>query len=306
MGLRNNFRPIRAAITAMVGLIALPFMDRTVTANEQTTVTWAVPPLVPAFISENGVLTGYGAATQNWFISQLGDYNHETMEVPLARLLAEMRSGGDDIRCCSTLIPTDERREYISFANTVLLHLPISVVIRSADEAKFKPFLDEEGNIHLDTLMADDALNTAIRIGRSYGKLIDHYIRRFRDAPHITTVADDAKLLKLLELNRIDWAFYFPSEAEYFRRSLTPDQQIKSIPIAGNPPLLEATIGCARTPAGTQAIEKINQVIANNPDMPWTEFYAAWLSPDDRNWFRAARTHYINANQFEVLLAPEH
>ncbi|UKV15514.1 transporter substrate-binding domain-containing protein [Thalassospiraceae bacterium SW-3-3] len=297
------------AVSGLIGLVALPFMAVVANADAPGTLTWAVPPFAPAFISEDGKLTGYASDTQNWFAARLDDYQQEIMEVPLARLLAEMRNGAADdhpghIRCSTTLIPTDERREYISFAKTILLHLPISVVIRAEDEENFKPFLDEEGHIQLGKLMANGDMTTALRIGRSYGALIDNYVERYRNAPQIMRMADDSKLLKLLELGRIDWTFYFPSEAEFYRRETAPNQMIKSLPIRGNTNLLEATIGCAKTPAGQQAIARINQIVATNPDMPWTNFYAAWLSPQDREWFVAARAHYIDPKQFEALLTP--
>ncbi len=313
MGLRMKLWPGGAAMSGLLGLVALPFIlgsAGAAGADKTGTLTWTVPPFPPAFISEDGTLSGYAADTQNWFAEQLGDYDHDVLEVPLARLLAEMRNGSneagpaDDIRCSTTLIPTEERREYISFAKTILLHLPISVVIRAADTAKFKPFLDDEDHIRLGPLIAAGDMTTAVRIGRSYGTLIDRFVQRYHNAPQVMTVADDGKLLKLLELGRIDWVFYFPSEAEYFRRQITPDQAIKSLPIRGNTALLEATIGCAKTPAGQKAVARINQIVDAHPEMPWTNFYAAWLSPGDREWFTAARAQYIAPKQFEALLMP--
>lgn len=304
-----HLRKHRAA-SGLIGFFVMPFMAATANADVPGTLIWTVPPFAPAFISENGKLTGYAADTQNWFIARLGDYQHKVQEVPLARLLAEMRdsSHAEDIhnnaRCSTTLIPNDERRSYISFARTIFLHLPISVVIRASDEENFKPFLDEQGHVRPGLLMANGEMATALRIGRSYGALIDNYVEQYRNAPQIMPVADDSKLLKLLELGRIDWILYFPSEAEFYRRDVTPNQQIKSLPIRGNTNLLEATIGCAKTPVGQQAIARINQIIDDNPDMPWTDFYAAWLSPQDRAWFLAARAQYIDPKQFEALLQP--
>jgi uncharacterized protein (TIGR02285 family) len=310
MGLRMKFRLGCGAISGLTGLLALPFMAATANADVPDTLIWTVPPFAPAFISEDGKLTGYAADTQNWFIARLGDYQHRIQEVPLARLLAEMRDSSNpenehnNARCSTTLIPNDERRNYISFAKTILLHLPISVVIRAGDEQNFKPFMDEDGHIQLTQLMANREMATALRIGRSYGALIDNYVERYRKAPQIMPVADDSKLLKLLAMGRIDWIFYFPSEAEFYRRDVTPHQQIKSLPIRGNTNLLEATIGCAKTPVGQQAITRINQIVDTNPDMPWTNFYAAWLSPQDREWFLSARAQYIDPKQFEALLQP--
>ena len=213
-----------------------------------------------------------------------------------------MKSGPDALRCSTTLIPTDERRQYIAFAKTVLLHLPISVVIRVEDKQRFTPYLDQDGHIDLSRLLADQNMITAVRIGRAYGTQVDKYLAAYREDSHVMHVADDTKFLRMLELERIDWSLYFPSEAEFYRRNNTPDLNIMAIPIKGNTTLLEATIGCADTPAGKKAIAEINDIIDKNPTMPWTDFYANWLSPQDREWFKAARDQFINSDQFEARL----
>lgn len=272
------------------------------TADDKASLTWAVPPFAPAFITDREELTGYAAATQNWFASRLPQYHHGVLQVPLARLLAEMKNGEGDLRCSATLIPTDERRTFISFAKTILLHLPISVVVRADDEHKFDRFMNDQGHIELNRLLADPAFSSAIRIGRAYGTHVDKHLDGFRDSTQVMLVADDTKFLRMLNLKRIDWTLYFPSEAEFYRRRQTPELAIKALPISGNTTLLEATIGCADTPAGRTAITEINQIIDQNPSMPWTDFYAQWLNPNDREWFKAARDQYINSDHIEARL----
>ncbi|BDW88115.1 hypothetical protein MACH01_08820 [Thalassospira tepidiphila] len=263
---------------------------------------WAVPSFAPAFIKDYGELSGYAADTQNWFAARLSQYQHRIMHVPLARLLAEMKSGDGELRCSTTLIPTPERRTYITFAKTILLHLPISIVIRAEDESRFAPYLNDEGHIRIEDLLKDDELATAVRIGRAYGTLVDGQLNRYRNTDRIMEVAEDTKFVRMLDLKRIDWTLYFPSEAEFYRRSQTPDLAIKALPIAGNTTLLEATIGCAKTPAGKKAVEAINAIVDAHPTMPWTDYYADWLGASDREWFYAARDQYIHAEHFETRL----
>ena len=272
------------------------------TSPDHQSLVWAVPSFAPAFINESGKLSGYAADTQNWFAAQLPQYDHDVLLVPLARLLAEMKNGDGDLRCSTTLIPTPERRKYITFADTVLLHLPVSVVIRAEDEDRFTPYLNDEGHIELDRILGDENLSAAVRIGRAYGRNVDAHINQFRETNQVMQVAEDTKFVRMLDLGRIDWTLYFPSEAEYYRRLLTPELAIKTLPIAGNTTLLEGTIGCANTPLGKQTIAKINTIIEENPTMPWTEFYAQWLGPGDREWFYAARDQYIHSEHFEARL----
>lgn len=275
---------------------------QTPTPNTNPTLTWAVPPFAPAFITDRDELTGYAADTQNWFAALMPGYHHSVLQVPLARLLAEMKSGEGELRCSATLIPTPERQEYIVFAKTILLHLPISAIVRARDTELFDPYLDSEDHLVLSQMLADSNLTTAVRIGRAYGTLVDNYLELNHESPQVMEVADDTKFLRMLELQRIDWTLFFPSEAEFYRRRQTPELEIKAIPIAGNTTLLEATIGCADTQAGQKAIAEINAIIEQHPSMPWTEFYAEWLSPPDREWFNAARAQFINSDQFEARL----
>ena len=270
--------------------------------SSQTTLSWAVPPFAPAFITDGDELRGYAADTQNWFVEKLPQYQHEILQVPLARLLAEMKNGNSELRCSTTLIPTEERREYITFAKTILLHLPISVVIRVKDKAMFAPYVNQAGHIDLAQLIANKDMTTAIRIGRAYGTQVDKYLDTHREDANVMQVADDTKFLRMLELNRIDWTLYFPSEAEFYRRRHAPDLDVMAIPIAGNTSLLTATIGCADTPEGKQAVAEISKIVDEYPSMPWTDFYADWLSPQDREWFKAAREQFINSDQFEARL----
>lgn len=294
----------RLQLAGLVCAIAL-LSPNGATAEESTSkqsFIWTVPAFAPAFITDGGKLSGYAAYTQNWFAAHLPQYRYSVLHVPLARLLAEMKSGEGAVRCSAALIPTAERRSYIAFAKTVLLHLPISVVIQAADEERFAPYLDAKGHVELDKLLADEQLLTAVRSGRAYGARVDKHLNRYRDAKHVMQVVDDTKFLRMLDLKRIDWTLYFPSEAEYYRRQTTPDLEIKTLPISGNTTLLEATIGCAKTPLGEKAISEINAIINQNPTMPWTEFYADWLAPEDRQWFYAARDQYIHSEHFETRL----
>lgn len=298
MLLENRMKTARKRLllcAAFVGVFVLSAVIKPLSVSAKDVLTWTVPPFAPAFVTDRPVLSGYAADIQNWFAQQMPDYDHEILNVPLARLLAEMRNTSGGIRCSSTLIPTPDRREYIAFAKTVLLHLPISVVIRKDDFDRFKPFINKDGHLLLWQLLSDGDMKTAVRTERAYGGLVDSHLSRYRKADHVMEVADDTKLLMLLARKRIDWTLYFPSEAEYYRLQFTPEQRVMTLPIEGNSKILRATIGCSNTPAGRAVIAKINAIIDDNPTMPWTDFYASWLNPQDRAWFAEARKDFIGA-----------
>jgi uncharacterized protein (TIGR02285 family) len=269
----------RGTLLILVGCLLSFFRSTPAQADPQ--LVWAIPPFPPAFIERHGQISGYGIEVQNWFSGRLSGYRQKNARVPLARLLAEMR--GPQLRCSSVLLETPERRKYIYFSQPVLMHLPLSVVIRTADISLFRPMINARGEINLDLLLANRSLESAVRIGRSYGATIDQALDRAGKNTNIMRIGADDKLIRLLALKRLDWVFAFPSEAEYQRRQARLDISLESIPIAGNPPILRGTFGCSKTPEGKKVIDQVNRIIDANPDRPWQSLYADWLSPQDKS-----------------------
>ncbi|MDP2698686.1 hypothetical protein [Thalassospira sp.] len=255
-------------------------------AADPVALTWAAPVFPPAFIEDGAGLSGYGAQTQNWFTERLPDYRHNNVILPISRILAEIRNG--TLVCSSSLIPTEDRKSYISFADTILLHLPVTVIIRETDRDRFAGYLDANGHLDFSSLVSDTSLRAALRSGRAYGPAIDTILDHIPQTAHITRISNDDKFLALLDLKRIDWTLFFPSEIEYFRRQINPQTGFTTLPVAGNTDLLQATYGCSNTPAGQAAIAAINDIVDDHPDMPWTHFYATWLSDADRAWYANA------------------
>ncbi|PKR53142.1 TIGR02285 family protein [Thalassospira marina] len=253
-------------------------------AAAQQELTWAIPPFPPAYIEEHGEITGYAAQTQQWLMDRLPQYHHVAKRVPLARLLAEMRS--DELRCSLTLIPTEERKEYIYFAKPIMISLAPSVIVLKRQLPAFRPYLNARNEVELDRLLGDISMNVALRHGRSYGEFIDKIVARHRSQTNIITVGSDEKFIQLLEMGRLDWAMYLPTEAEYHHRKANTPGEILSLPIANAKPYIEATMGCSKTRAGKQAIEDVNAILDAYPQRPWLRFYQAWVPPGDRVRYR--------------------
>ncbi|WP_085580891.1 transporter substrate-binding domain-containing protein [Thalassospira mesophila] len=265
---------------AIAGSILASVISTHAKAAGTTELTWAIPSFPPAYIEQDNTLTGYAAETQKWLMARLPQYKHLMKKVPLARLLAEMRS--EELRCSLTLIPTRERRDYIYFANPILISLPPSVVVLARQLPAFQPYLNDRNEIDIDRLLADANMNTAIRLGRSYGQYVDAAIRKYRHHSNIITVGSDEKFIQLLEMGRLDWIMYLPAEAEFHHRKAEYKNEIISLPIARMTPLITATLGCSKNEAGKQVIDAVNAILKDYPDMPWTQFYQAWLPEKDR------------------------
>lgn len=267
------------AITACF-MTVLFWMAGTQGAAAAPDITWTYSSFPPAYIEQNNTLQGYATQTQNWLIDRLPQYHHIVKTVPLARLLAEMRS--PELHCSLTLIPTKRRKEYIYFAKPILISLPPSVVILAQKMPVFRPYLNDKNEIDINRLLANNGIITAIRQGRSYGQYIDDIVSQYLSRPNIITVGSDDKFIQLLEIDRLDWVMYLPDEAEYHLRQSNYNSEIISLPIANMPPFVSATMGCPKNRQGKQVIDAVNNILDAYPDMPWTQYYKAWIPPKDR------------------------
>ena len=295
MGMRVQCLTITACICANL----LWGISKAITQPE---LSWAIPTFPPAYIEQDDKLVGYAAQTQDWLMERLPQYRHTLKKVPLARLLAEMRS--PQLHCSLTLIPTEERRQYIYFAKPILISLPPSVVILARQMQVFRPFLNNNNEIDINRLLADTNISTAIRLGRSYGDYIDAAVRQHINQTNIITIGSDEKFIQLLEMGRLDWAMYLPAEAEFHHREANYQNEIISLPIAGVSPLLNATMGCSKNAAGKQVIDAVNAILDTYPEMPWTQFYKAWLPPKDRMRYQNMLNSFMSAKLLPVENPP--
>ncbi|MDG4718195.1 MULTISPECIES: transporter substrate-binding domain-containing protein [Thalassospira] len=259
-------------------------------ATEKPTVNWALTPLPPAMLEQNGQIVGYGVDILNWFASRLPDYTHVKQIVPLPRLMQTITAPGTF--CNIGMNPTPERQKFLHFTDAVLPHLPVSLFTSPAREDQILPFVDEQGDVDLERMIAFGKLNGALRSQRSYGIKIDTILRRNANNTAISYIGNDANFLQLIALGRLDWTLYLPAEAEFHRRAQLPDDTFTSWHVAGNDQLMPASIACSKTETGDAIVSAINSLVKENPDMPWTAFYSSSLSEADQVRYGKALENY--------------
>ena len=295
IGNRHVRRVARSSFAMLFLAICLTLVGAGMPAHAQTKqpVTWALTPLPPAMLEKDGAIVGYGVDILDWFAARLPDYQHQKEIIPLPRLVKTITGPGT--YCNIGMNPTEERKKFLHFSEAVLPHLPVSLITNPHREEQIKPFLNPDGEIDLERMITFGKLNGALRSQRSYGATIDAILRRNINNPGLSFIGNDANFLQLIALGRLDWTLYLPAEAEYYRRTKLPGEIFSSWHIAGNDHLMPASIACSKTVVGDAIVAAINTLVKDNPDMPWTRFYASSLSEQDQIRYQQKLRNYQRA-----------
>ncbi|MBX2829789.1 MAG: hypothetical protein KTR23_01215 [Rhodospirillales bacterium] len=245
-------------------------------------VHWFHDGRPPAYIvSENG-LEGFAGYSLNWFIKHLPQYIHQVDIKPLSRALKAFETG--ESLCLPAMIKTPERESHVVFSQLIAFNLPISVVVRVDKIDLFRHLTDRDGHIDFQKLLRETRLHGARKIGRSYSPAIDAMLDDMPDNNSISSSANDTNLLHLLEVDRLDWALFYPAEITHQAKGKGIVSEYLSIPIRNASQPLEIYVGCTKNEAGYQIISAVNMLVQDYPKRPWTNEFIAYLQPSDRKW----------------------
>lgn len=253
-------------------------------------IVWAIDVLPPAFYMQDGKLVGFGADAIDWLIDRISHHSIKVVTLPRGRAYEVMHHAnvaGDHTVCIPGVLETPQRARDFVLSNPVFPQLPISLIVKADREDDFAPFLTDAGEVDLARLLRDNRYYAAIETGRSYGAITDEILRKEGFGDHIQRTRQMGEFTSMLELGRIDWFLAYPIEAEHERNAAKLKTNIKSLPIAGMPELLEAKVACSKTESGHHVIAHANTIVAQHPDMPWTQSYVALLSDADVARYRS-------------------
>lgn len=253
-------------------------------------IVWAIDVLPPAFYMQDGKLVGFGASAIDWLIDRISHHSIKVVTLPRGRAYEVMHHAnvaGDHTVCIPGVLETPQRARDFVLSNPVFPQLPISLIVKADRADDFAPFMTDTGEVDLVRLLRDTHYYAAIESGRSYGPMVDDILRKEGFGDHIQRTRQMVEFTSMLELDRIDWFLAYPIEAEHERNTAKLKTDIKSLPIAGMPELLEAKVACSKTASGHHVIEHANSIIAQHPEMPWTQSYVDLLSDADAARYRA-------------------
>lgn len=258
--------------------LSLSWMFATAVADE---VVWVGSDYPPMAMSQGEFAhQGYIDAMFAFLQKALPQHRFREEIVPWARAM-HMAQGGRGY-CLISAFQTPERSQFLRFSEPYGYLLPIGVVIRAPDQARFAPYLNEAGRLRLAPLVGNPAFRVGLADSRSYGPQIDAVLAEplQRGAAHLHKVyqgESTRSLFNMLGLRRIDYLFSYPSEVVYYAQT---DRDLRFYPIEGNSQLLEGRLSCTKSAATDRVFADIRALVPSRAS--WAAFqpaYERWLPP---------------------------
>lgn len=293
MPLRALLYP-RAGRACWLPIILLALLPAAGQAQE--TLHWLLRDLPPSTIFA-GPQQGQGALDRLMplLIERMPQYDHVLVRVNRARSTQMLKEHPSS--CDPTLMWTAERAKSIAFSIPVFLLPSSGLIVRASDMPRMDAFIDD-GQIDLPRLLNARGLKVGVVARRSYGSVVDEMLRH--SPPDVLTshYGDEAvgSLLQMERLGRLHALIGFWPEVRYqaTQQGLNLDE-LRFVPVKGNPAYQYAHVGCSDTPQGRRAVEIINREMRVLRESSLMGFYAQWLDPAQRSsYLRDARTFFEN------------
>jgi uncharacterized protein (TIGR02285 family) len=263
----------------------------------QPEVLWLGVDFKPLIIKD-GPQAGEGFLDKTLLLFQqlLPGYRHLSTLSNTSRreqeMLAALREGR---RVCSVaLLRTPKREAFAVFSRPYLSFLPNGIITLQRLAPSFAPYRDGAGDLQLARILADSQLRLGVSRDRIYGGAVDALL-----APLATSESNPAVVWRaaadigeglygMLQRGRIDFTLGYSVEEQYLERQVPGQEPTVFLPLAENASVLEASLSCARTPWGEQAVAHVDSLLAD-PALrdQFQAFYEEWLNPESLQLYRA-------------------
>ncbi|WP_262691967.1 transporter substrate-binding domain-containing protein [Kordiimonas aestuarii] len=262
--------------------------DSDSTSRQPSTINWYTHSFPPAFIG-SGPFEGQGYQDEilSYFENRLTGFTIKRHQTALARVIASVRYG--TAACAGALGRTPERERFMIFSRPILTSLPIRLVVGESDMARIDPYLDERGQISLATLARIDGMQGSAVKDRTYGAVLDPFVRRARERGLLHTAARPELAFLMLARGRVSYTFAYPDEVGYFMRLHAGKDQMNSLvtlPIAEEAGLVTSYIGCSNDSAGRAVIKAVDDILTAHgyeKTPPWQVPYLRWIDAAARS-----------------------
>lgn len=252
-------------------------------------ITWFHGHYPPTFIAEGAQKgEGYGDKAMAYLIERLDGFEHRTVFSTFNRALYQLRER--DGGCVYGAFKTAERDAYMAFSPVMSPTLPNRAVVMRSRIDRLTPYMDSDGALRLDALMAAENLTVALVRGRFYSPRINAAIEHIRGGGgNVIVEQPEPRYAQLLSRGRVDYAFGFPYEAAMYFRDMPFGGNYTTVPIAGEPALMFGHIGCSDGPVGRALVAALDAIAqSSGPYPPYMRFMEEWLTPQERDAYRAA------------------
>lgn len=235
-------------------------------ASSQQTVYWYHNDFPPYYIT-SGDYKGKGLADRQLeiFRQQMPQFRHEHVSAPHDRALEMMKQHGNG--CHTSLFKTPEREAIVDFSMPILENLPNGIITLRPRAEQFKPFLNKQGQLKLDSLLKESSYRVGIVGGRKFGVGIDTILRKSQNQKSVVTVSSNdglsSRLLKLINQDEYDAVISYSYELQYAIRQLNLNpHDFVFFPIAEHASLQPIYVACSKSAFGREILSAVNRVLA--------------------------------------------
>lgn len=232
---------------------------------EQISVTWARWPFPPLFITSGADdNSGFGDIAFLELRAHLKDMKHIDFESNFLRALGEIKSGRN---MCTIMTRIKARSDYVLFSKPILVVENIKAYAH-VGTLNDEYLMGEHSNRSLslyDDLPRIKGVSIGIGVGRSYGEVVNKFIRTHTDLIYSRYGSEDAKgLIRMFLARRVLLALEYPIVMNYFLDRDVGSHAIEEVSIAELPPYTYGRVGCAASGDGAEIIKQIDAVIDNS------------------------------------------
>ncbi|OHC25761.1 MAG: hypothetical protein A2Y50_07985 [Pseudomonadales bacterium RIFCSPLOWO2_12_59_9] len=221
---------------------------------------------------------GYIDAMYKFLKESLPQYQFSEKTVPWARAMHTAQMGGP--YCLISAFYTPERAKFLRFTEPYGYFLPLGLVVRAEDKAKFAEFITASDRINIEKLLADEKLIIGLAGDRSYGPLIDGLLAPLlaSDAPNVHKAYQDESskiLVNMLGHKRFDYMFGYPSEMVFYE---APTIKLLFYQIDGSDKLLEGRLSCTKGPVTDAVFADVSKLVTRQESFSvFQGAYERWL-----------------------------
>lgn len=249
-----------------------------VRADDITWLSADFPPL--AMPAQGDSQAGYMNMLHMRLVDALPQHRIRDEVLPWPRVLFLTQNGGP--YCTAMAARTPERETYLRFTAPYGYVYPVGVVIRAQDQARYKPYLTQAGELQLETVLRSKQLRLGVAGTRSYGGMVDGVLKPWLEsgAPHVIQVRQDnstKSLMDMLYKGRFEFTLAYPGEMVYFGGK---DSRLHFYPVAGNSALVAGHFSCTKSTQTDRMfadLVKVTSTLRNDSSL--RAAYEEWLPP---------------------------
>jgi uncharacterized protein (TIGR02285 family) len=267
-------------------------------------VEWYLIDLPPVQIA-SGSLRGKGYTDRmRWrLIAGLNNYRHRLKLANVQRILSDTKSKPNI--CNPAWLRTPERESYMAFSEPLHIQYANGAVVLKSRLHSYTSFINADGALAVDALLASTKGNLAVQAGRSYDAALDTLAEKAKQTNQLIVLTSarplDAKL-ELLQKARADVAYLYPIELELATKHTGQSDMFEFLPVVGNGIFTRNYLGCSNSPLGRQVVADANTIIERERDGFFATAYREWLPASNQKMHAAA---HQNAFGHPLRLTPE-